>query len=74
MPASDEILRRLAVHIHRIRLERGVSQENFAHELDMHRAYLGSIERAEQNVTLKTLAQLAERLGVDAADLIRPIG
>ncbi|MDQ0647306.1 transcriptional regulator with XRE-family HTH domain [Microbacterium natoriense] len=74
MPASDEILRRLAVHIHRIRLERGVSQENLAHELDMHRAYLGSIERAEQNVTLKTLSQLAERLGVDPADLIRPIG
>ncbi|MFJ4166875.1 helix-turn-helix domain-containing protein [Microbacterium sp. NPDC089698] len=74
MPGSDEILRRLAVHIHRIRLERGLSQEGLAHEVDMHRAYVGSIERAEQNVTLKTLAQLAERLGVDPADLLKPIG
>ncbi|MDR2321070.1 MAG: helix-turn-helix transcriptional regulator [Microbacterium sp.] len=74
MPVPDEILRRLAVHIHRLRLERGLTQEAFAHELDMHRAYVGSIERAEQNVTLKTLAQLAGRLGVDPADLIKPIG
>ncbi|SFR33791.1 Helix-turn-helix [Microbacterium azadirachtae] len=62
------------MHIHRIRLERGLSQENFAHELEMHRAYVGSIERAEQTVTLKTLGPLAARLGVDPADLIRPIG
>lgn len=74
MPGSDEILRRLAVHVHRIRLERGLSQENFAHELELHRAYLGSIERAEQNVTLKTLAVLAHRLGVDPVELLKPIG
>lgn len=73
MPASNEILRRLAVHIHRIRLERGLSQEALAHELDMHRAYVGAIERAEQNITLKTLSQLADRLGVDPVDLLRPI-
>jgi transcriptional regulator with XRE-family HTH domain len=62
------------VHNHRIRLERGLSQENFAHELNMHRGYMGSIEQAEQNVTLKTLAQLAEQLDIDPSELVRPIG
>lgn len=46
------------------------SQESLAYKLDMHRAYAGAIERAEQNVTLRTLAQLADRLGVDPEDLI----
>ena len=62
------------MHVHRIRLERGLTQENFAHELDVHRAYVGAIERAEQNITLRTLAHLADQIGVDPTELIRPIG
>lgn len=55
---------------HRKRL--GLSQEGLADELDLHRTYIGGIERGERNLTLKTIEAIAERLGVEPIDLLRP--
>lgn len=53
-----------------IRESRGISQESFAHQLGYHRTYLGSIERGERNLTLASLEQLADRLGVEPLHLL----
>lgn len=37
------------------RAERGFSQESFAHEVGLHRTYMGAIERGEQNVGVLNL-------------------
>lgn len=49
----------------------GVSQERLAEQLGYHRTYVGSVERGERNLTLSSLEQLAERLGVEPIDLLR---
>lgn len=53
------------------RRARGLSQEAFADVLDVHRTYMGGLERGERNLTLKSLERIAQRLGVDPVDLLR---
>jgi transcriptional regulator with XRE-family HTH domain len=48
----------------------GISQEEFAEALGVHRTYVGGVERGERNLTLKTVERIAERLGVPAIDLL----
>lgn len=52
------------------RQARGLSQEDFAEFLDVHRTYMGGIERGERNLTLKSLERIADRLGVDPVTLL----
>jgi len=38
----------------------------------LHRTYIGSVERAERNLTLKTMAKLAHSLDMSLAELFAP--
>ncbi len=60
----------LAENIRAFRKSRGISQEELADICDLHRTYIGSIEREERNVTLSTLEVLAEALGVSVVELL----
>ncbi len=60
---------RLAKRIRQLRLERGWSQEQLAAEANMHKNYLGGIERAERNPSLRHIAKIADALGVTILDL-----
>jgi len=56
----------------------GLSQEQFAELLGVHRTYMGAVERGERNMTLQTVERLAEQLHLDAlslmeAPLARPV-
>ena len=52
------------------RKRHGLSQEALADACDLHRTYIGSIERCERNVTLSTLEVLAEALNVSVPELL----
>ena len=66
-------LQRIAgANIRVYRKARGVSQEELADSLGVHRTYMGGVERGERNLTLRSLERLAERMGVDPVDLLRP--
>jgi transcriptional regulator with XRE-family HTH domain len=54
------------------RKRRGLSQERFADVLEFHRTYMGGIERGERNLTLRSVERIAERVGLDPLDLLRP--
>jgi len=56
--------------VRRLRQERGISQEALARDVDMHRTYLGGVERGERNLTLRSVERLADRLGVPVRELI----
>jgi transcriptional regulator with XRE-family HTH domain len=47
-----------------------LSQETFADALEIHRTYMGGLERGERNITLKTVERIAAALGIDPADLL----
>lgn len=52
------------------RRARGLSQEAFADLLEVHRTYMGSVERGERNLTLKSIERIAERLDVEPLSLL----
>lgn len=57
-------------NLRQLRLERGLSQEEFAEILGIHRTYMGGVERGERNLTLQSLERLAERLDIPAVSLL----
>lgn len=61
----------LGANLRAIRRERRLSQEQLAHELRFDRTYVASVERGERNLTLDTVSDLADRLGVDALGLLQ---
>lgn len=48
---------------------KGLSQEDLAFESGLHRTYIGQVERAEKNVTIKSLEKIAQALDLDIRDL-----
>lgn len=61
----------VAENVRRLRREAGKSQEELAERADLHRTYVGSIERAERNLSLDNIERLALALGVEPAELLR---
>jgi transcriptional regulator with XRE-family HTH domain len=52
------------------RLKKGLSQEHLAHIADVHRTYIGMIERAEKNITLANIEKIAKALEIELHDLL----
>lgn len=63
--------KRVAEAVRRLRRAKRLSQEKFADKCGLHRTYIGSIERAEGNITLDTLDRVAAALGVKPYELLR---
>ena len=55
------------------RLARGLSQEAFAEILGVHRTYMGSVERGERNLTLKSVERIAAAIDEEPLTLLRPM-
>jgi transcriptional regulator with XRE-family HTH domain len=66
-----ESIQVVAIIVRRLRKHRGWSQEAFAAKCNLHRTYVGAIERAEENLTLRTLDKLAKALHVHPAELLK---
>jgi transcriptional regulator with XRE-family HTH domain len=56
--------------VRELRARRGMSQEQLAIAADIHRNYVGAIERGEINVTFKNLLKLRDGLGIELTELI----
>lgn len=64
----------LADNIRAFRKSRNISQEELADLCNLHRTYVGSVERGERNVTLSTLEVLAAALDVSVPELLTKRG
>jgi transcriptional regulator with XRE-family HTH domain len=52
-----------------LRKEKNLSQEELSFKADLHRTYIGMIERAEKNITLVNIEKIAKALNVDIKEL-----
>jgi len=66
------LLERFGDRIRELRHQRRLSQEALAERAGLHRTYIGFVERAERNPTLKTMEKLARGLEVSLAELFAP--
>lgn len=60
----------LAENLRQFRKMQGYSQEELAGLCELHRTYIGSVEREERNVSLSTLEVLSKALGVSVPELL----
>lgn len=71
MEIKQNILINFGERVREIRKEKGLSQEELAHKADLHRTYIGMIERAEKNITLLNIEKIANALEVNIKGLLR---
>ena len=68
---NKDILLVLAKNLKKLRLMKNISQEELAELCNLHRTYIGAIERAERNITLKSLESIAKGLEVSTIELLK---
>jgi DNA-binding XRE family transcriptional regulator len=71
MPPLSPRHRALGDALRTMRRERGLSQEALGSEAGLSANYVGDTERGERNVSVRVLWQLADGLGISAAELLR---
>ena len=66
---KKEILIKFGQKIRTIRLRQHLSQEKLAEKANLHRTYIGMIERGEKNITLLNIEKIANALDVSISEL-----
>ena len=56
------------------RIKRGWSQDEFAHQCDLNRVYMGEVERGEKAVSIETIAKIAAALKLKGGELLLKAG
>jgi transcriptional regulator with XRE-family HTH domain len=63
----------VARNLRKLRVQKGISQENLAVDAEIDRSYVGRLERGEENPTVAVLDKLAKALDAEIAALfIKP--
>lgn len=71
MISEHDILNIFGENVRKHRRLLNLSQEDLADRADLHRTYIGMIERAEKNITLVNIQRIAAALDVNIEDLVK---
>ncbi|OGK11315.1 transcriptional regulator [Candidatus Roizmanbacteria bacterium RIFCSPHIGHO2_01_FULL_37_16] len=63
--------KQLGRRIRKLRKKLKISQEELGFRSGLHRTYIGSIERTEQNVSVDNIHKIARALKVSASELFK---
>ena len=65
---KKNILKKFGRRVREIRQKKNISQEKLAFKAEMHRTYVGGIERGERNVSLINIIKIAKALDVEPGE------
>ena len=66
--------KQIGSRIRALREEKGIAQEGLAAICNLHRTYVGLIERGQRNLSLKTIEIIAAGLEIPVAKLFEGVG
>ena len=66
---KKKILIDFGIKVRELRKLKNLSQEELSYKADLHRTYIGMIERAEKNITLMNIEKIANALDIQISDL-----
>lgn len=70
---QPSLRRQIGSRLRELRLKAAIhSQEKLAEQADVHRTYIGRLERGESGVTVETLAAILASMSLGLADFFRP--
>ncbi len=72
-PKGLDPKRSFGILLRELRQKRGLSQEDFAHEMGYHRNYIGQLERGEKSPSLTALFNFANGLGLRPSEMLRRV-
>jgi transcriptional regulator with XRE-family HTH domain len=52
------------------RIAKGYSQEELGHRANLHRTYIGMVERGEKNITLYNIYKISNALDIKTKELL----
>lgn len=67
---KPRILINFGLKVQMLRKEKGFSQEKLAELANMHRTYIGMIERGEKNITLVNIEKISDALNISVSQLL----
>ena len=67
MPSARQLF---SENVRKTRLALNFSQEDLAERADLHRNYIGGVERGERNISLDNMERLAKALGTTIGTLL----
>lgn len=65
-----DVHQRLAQNLRRLRQAKGWSQEELAHQADIHRTYVSDLERCARNPSIVIIERLAKAFNVKMGELL----
>ena len=68
---SKNILEIFGENVQKYRKQKQISQEKLAEIAGVHRTYVGMIERAEKNITLRNMEKIAKALNIHITELLK---
>jgi transcriptional regulator with XRE-family HTH domain len=68
---NKDILVKFGKNIREIRMKKGLSQEQLSFKAELHRTYIGMVERAEKNITLINIEKISTALEVEISELLK---
>ena len=71
MKTKSSARRIFAENLRKARLAKKLSQEDLAEVSGLHRTYVGSVERAERNVSIDNMERLSAAVGISMPELLK---
>lgn len=70
MDDDRAVLTMFGLQVRRLREAAGLSQEALADVAQLHRTYIGGVERSERNISLVNIVKISKALGCRPGDLL----